>query len=190
MHVGARRKCQSHHPDTAITIWIKAVIFFHWEANPIHMMFLLSHNVWAIWIQATFRNRKYKIILQAGWNSKKDLIWPVGLQLDIQCVVSSYIMLLVWLFLLHTHLPNQPSQYCVHSELVLHKLTVMAPYTIMALIVSISREMANPTQAFSVWDREMIQTFKYIQRTIKMFIHLQPWLTFAVICMHILISLF
>ena len=29
-------------------------------------------------------------------------------------------------------------------------LTEMAPYTIMALIVSISREMANPTQAFSV----------------------------------------
>jgi len=29
-------------------------------------------------------------------------------------------------------------------------LTVMAPYTIMALIVSISREIANPTQAFSV----------------------------------------
>lgn len=29
-------------------------------------------------------------------------------------------------------------------------LTVMAPYTIIALMVSISREMANPTQAFSV----------------------------------------
>lgn len=29
-------------------------------------------------------------------------------------------------------------------------LTVIAPYTIMALIVSIKREMANPTQAFSV----------------------------------------
>lgn len=28
-------------------------------------------------------------------------------------------------------------------------LTVMAPYTIMALMVSIRREMANPTQAFS-----------------------------------------
>lgn len=30
-------------------------------------------------------------------------------------------------------------------------LTVIAPYTIIALMVSISREMANPTQAFSVW---------------------------------------
>lgn len=28
-------------------------------------------------------------------------------------------------------------------------LTVIAPYTIMALMVSISKEMANPTQAFS-----------------------------------------
>lgn len=33
-------------------------------------------------------------------------------------------------------------------------LTVMAPYTIMALIVSISREMANPTQAFSGGGKE------------------------------------
>lgn len=29
-------------------------------------------------------------------------------------------------------------------------LTVIAPYTIIALMVSIRREMANPTQAFSV----------------------------------------
>lgn len=38
-----------------------------------------------------------------------------------------------------------------------HTLTVIAPYTIIALMVSISREMANPTQAFSVWgkNREM-----------------------------------
>lgn len=32
-------------------------------------------------------------------------------------------------------------------------LTVIAPYTIIALMVSIRREMANPTQAFSVWEK-------------------------------------
>lgn len=32
---------------------------------------------------------------------------------------------------------------------VLDALTVMAPYTIIALMVTIRREMANPTQAFS-----------------------------------------
>lgn len=38
----------------------------------------------------------------------------------------------------------------------------MAPYTIMALIVSIRREMAKPTQAFSTGVKEMLYiTYKY-----------------------------
>lgn len=40
----------------------------------------------------------------------------------------------------------KPSRCCERRFLT---LTVMAPYTIIALMVSISREMANPTQAFS-----------------------------------------
>lgn len=50
----------------------------------------------------------------------------------------------------------------------------MAPYTIMALMVSISREMANPTQAFSVWEKVRINKLtKSRERFITLLIQLQ-----------------